>query len=98
MKLKDEGTMIDTLYRDTLFFNLPCHVLKVKYEAESWQYYINKESYKLEGFRFEFNNGSGKGEIIRNIGEYDWKGIRIPQKRVWYTLQDSLLGTDIVVE
>lgn len=97
MKLKDEGTVLSSIVVDTLFFEKPCYALSVKYEAESWLYFINKESSKLEGFQFIFNNDNEKGEYVRNIGNSDMSGVDVPMKRIWYDLKGKELGTDVVV-
>lgn len=97
MKLKDKGTKLNTVVVDTVFFETPCHALNVKYEAEDWLYFINKESFKLEGFQFVFNNDASKGEYVRNIGSTDLSGMNVPTQRIWYDLKGKELGTDIVL-
>ncbi|MCP4520326.1 MAG: hypothetical protein GY827_01300 [Cytophagales bacterium] len=93
MKLKDEGTIV-TEAKLVKFFGDSCHILKVSYEKEDWEYYFKKDTYYLAGFRFEMKGEKGGGEIVRHEGVSNWNGIITPTKRSWYDLDTTLLGTD----
>jgi hypothetical protein len=94
MKLKDPKTTITQLPNKIMFFEDSCYVLQTEYSNEQWEYYISDEDYYLAGFRFEKKDGSG-GEIVRNVGIENWNGINTPLKRVWFELNESLVGTDV---
>lgn len=96
MKLKDKGTELNSNVIDTVFFEIPCYALNVKYEAENWLYFVNKKSFQLEGFQFIFNKDATKGEVVRNLGTTKLSTINIPSERIWYDLKGKELGTDIV--
>lgn len=74
------------------------YVITINYEKETWDYYINKSTFYLEGFKFVFNNNPEKGELVLNEGEVNINGLIVPKKRTWYDLNKKLLGTDIVLE
>ena len=64
-------------------------------EKENWDYYINKNTFYLEGFKF-VKKEDGGGEIVYNEGTRNVNGIIMPTKRIWYDLEMKLLGTDIL--
>ena len=94
MKLKDNGTTLNTLVTDTTWQEVPVYKLQVAYEKDDWSYYFGKENFALVGY--SFRQHSGGGEHIFLESEYEYAGMRIPRKRSWYTLAGKFLGTDIL--
>jgi len=48
-------------------------------------------------YRFYKDEAAGKGELITLEDEIIFNGLKIPQKRSWYTLPEmKYLGTDIL--
>ena len=98
-KFFDKSVKLDSSFGGDIINNgIEVFVLHINHEKESWDYYINKTNYKLEGFKFVFNDDPEKGEIVFNEGEKNINGLIVPTKRIWYDLDMNLLGTDILIE
>ncbi|MEM0938207.1 MAG: DUF6503 family protein [Bacteroidota bacterium] len=97
MKLKDGSTPEITLSENAKVGNNPTNVLRVEYEEDTWYFYFDEDSGKLLEYKFYKDEAAGKGELIKLEEEIQAKGIRIPQKRSWYTLPEmEYLGTDVL--
>ncbi|MEM7298274.1 MAG: DUF6503 family protein [Bacteroidota bacterium] len=97
MKLKDASTPGITLAPNKMVINRNCYVFRVPYEAETYYFYIDKESGRMLQYKFYKDEEAGKGELIKLEDEIIIQGIRIPKKRSWYTLPEmKYLGTDIL--
>lgn len=98
MKLQDPGTSL-VLAADTTVQEVPCHVIKVVYEQDTWTYYFDQRTFQMIAYRFIKNDGSGSGENIYLRGEIQVGRMKIPQERSWYTIPDNtFLGTDKLVK
>ncbi|MEO1253669.1 MAG: DUF6503 family protein [Bacteroidota bacterium] len=97
MKLRDESTpqMVVT-YSEKVEGN-DTYVLRVPYDEDTWYFYFDKNSGKMLQYKFYQDKEESKGELITLEGEVLVQGIKIPQKRSWYTLPEmKYLGTDIL--
>ncbi len=96
MKLRDSGTELNQQVSDTLWQEIPAYKLQVAYEKDKWSYFFDKENFKMIGYSFVQQNGSGEDILLES--EIEIMGMRIPKKRSWYTLSGKFLGTDILTE
>lgn len=105
MKLRDPGTRLGRVTATT-FEERPVYDLKVTYDegvgGDVWYFYFDRESYALVGYRFYHDEAKNDGEVIHLEGEIHGEGqaagMRLPQRRTWYTHGDHrLLGTDTLV-
>lgn len=99
MKLKDPGTILHPEVETEDFFGTKYYKLKVTYAepvgTDTWYFYINPETYAMEAYQFYHDEAKGDGEYIFLTGEIQYKNMRIPKVRKWYTnLDDKFLGTD----
>ena len=102
MKLYDAGTIVHEKVESTLFEGKEALKLKVTYEAQTgsdiWYFYMNPENYAMIGYQFFHDELKGDGEFIVLGETEDVLGMRLPNRRSWYTNKDSLLlGTDSFV-
>ncbi|HRK53867.1 MAG TPA: DUF6503 family protein [Cyclobacteriaceae bacterium] len=98
MKLKDKGTVLDEKVMEEEFEGKDCYVLRVPYAADIWYFYINRATYKMEGYMFYKDEPTKKGEVIYLEGEVRVGDTRIPKTRKWVTTPDGrFLGTDILM-
>ena len=94
-KFFDPGVELREAFEEEVINEVPVYVIHIDYEKENYDFYINKDTYYLEGFKFVKNDGSG-GEIVYNEGSKEVNGTIMPTKRIWYDLDMKLLGTDIL--
>ena len=94
-KFFDPGVKVKEAFEEDVVNEVPVYVIHIDYEKENYDFYINRDSYYLEGFRFVKNDGSG-GEVVYNEGSKNVNGILMPVKRTWYDLDMKLLGTDVL--
>lgn len=98
MKLKDQGTVIDSKVMEEKFEGTDCYVLRVPYDEDIWFFYIDKATYAMKGYMFYKDEPAKKGEVIYLEGEERVGDMRIPKSRKWLTTPDSkFLGTDILM-
>lgn len=91
MKLVLDKAPVGSDVRTTEFFGAACYAIEVAYEKDTWQFYFDKSSYAMIGCEFKFQNGFG--EKIQM--EFDsFNGVKLPTKRIWYSLDEDLLVTD----
>lgn len=99
MKLMDEGTPFDQTVTEEDFNGILCYVLRVVYEKDTWYFHIDKSSGRMLEYKFYQDEKAGKGEVIRLEDEIMVGGIKVPQKRSWYSLPEmKYLGTDILTK
>lgn len=96
-KFFDQGTIIDKSLGGDIFHGIEVFVIHIQYEKETWDYFINKSDFNLVGFKFVFNDDPTKGEIVFNEGQANINGLIVPTKRTWFDLNNTLLGTDILI-
>jgi len=101
MKLKDPGTIIHEQVNLDKFMGVEMLVLKVTYAKEvgkdTWYFYFDKDSYKMEAYQFFHDESKNDGEYILLDGLETINGIKMPKKRAWYMNKDAkYLGTDIL--
>ena len=97
MKLKDEGTSIDSKIGEEKFDGADCYVLRVPYDDDVWFFYIDVATYAMRGYMFYKDEPNKKGEVIYLTEEEKIGNMRIPKKRKWVTMPDlKFLGTDIL--
>lgn len=94
-KFFDPGVRVKETYEEALINEVPVYVIHIDYEKENWDFYIDKSSFYLAGFKFVKKDDSG-GEIVYNEGSKNVNGTIMPIKRTWYDLDMKLLGTDIL--
>ncbi|MCR9249222.1 MAG: DUF6503 family protein [bacterium] len=74
------------------------YIIQVVYEKDTWDFMIEKESFKMTAYRFVKNDNPEKGEFIGLEGELSVGSMKIPSSRTWYELpEEKLLGTDKLV-
>lgn len=95
-KFFDPGVKVKEGFEDEVINEVPVYVIHIDYENENYDFYVNRNSFYLEGFRFVKTDGSG-GEIIFNEGSRNINGMIMPTRRTWYDLEMNLLGTDILL-
>lgn len=103
MKLKDAGTKVNPQVTKRDFFGKEALEIKVNYSEEVgkdiWFFYFHPKTSALIGYRFYHDETANDGEYILFEGEIENNGVKIPQKRSWYTHKDDkLLGTDTMVK
>lgn len=97
MKLYDKGTPEITLSEDEKVGESNCNVLRVSYEKDTWYFFIDETSGRMLQYKFYQDEEEIKGELITLEDEIIANGIKIPQKRSWYTLPEmKYLGTDFL--
>ena len=101
MKLKDRGTIIDSVVKTKIFKGKTYLVLKATYEKEVgkdiWHFYFNTKTYAMEVYQFFHNEEKNDGEYILLTGEEIIQGIKMPKVRAWYyNNNNGYLGTDIL--
>lgn len=103
LKLKDEGTIIDTEVKTKDFFGKESLEIKATYDPkvgkDVWYFYFNPETYALHGYRFYHVEADNDGEYIILNGETSDHRVRLPKSRKWYThKEDKFLGEDVLVK
>lgn len=104
MKLKDNGTNIDTKVEHKTFKGKGYLVLKASYDkavgSDVWYFYFNPKTYAMEVYQFFKTDDKGtikpdSGEYIMLTEEQKVNGIKMPKIRAWYyNKDDKYLGTD----
>jgi len=92
-KFFDPGVKIEEAYEQTVVNDKRVYAIQIAYEKETYDFYINEETFYLEGFKFVKNKGEG-GEIVYHSGSKNVNGMLMPTERVWYDLDMKYLGTD----
>ncbi len=100
-KLGDPGSIIHPEVKETDFFGADALEIKVTYTPEVgddiWYFYFHPMSAALIGYRFYHNEEDNDGEYIILKEETQFKSVRLPKRRTWYTHKENkLLGTDIL--
>lgn len=103
MKLNDPGTIIADEAKIKDFYGKRAFEIKVTYDpnvgSDIWYFYFDPTNYALIGYRFYHDEAANDGEYIILEGETQYKNVRIPKSRTWYTHKEGkLLGTDILAE
>ena len=97
MKLLDDGTPKIEQMEDEQVDGKSTTVLRVAYEKDIWYFNFDKETGRMLQYKFYKDEQAGKGELITLEDEINVNGMKIPQKRSWYTLPEmKYLGTDIL--
>ena len=101
MKLRDPGTRLGRVTATT-FEERPVYDLRVTYAegvgGDIWYFYFDRETYALVAYRFYHDEAKNDGEVIHLEGKIEAEGMRLPERRTWYTHGDNrLLGTDTLV-
>ena len=90
MKLRDPGTIIDPVVRETTFQQQPVLALRVTYDPEVgtdvWDFFFDPDSSALIGCRFFHDEAANDGEYIVFTGELhdESSGLRMPGGQAWY--------------
>jgi hypothetical protein len=103
MKLRDNGTIVHPKVSTKEFFGKDALEVKVTYTEDVgkdiWYFYFHPMTSALIGYRFYHDEAANDGEYILFDGEIEHNGVRIPQKRSWYThKEDKFLGADKMVK
>lgn len=101
MKLKDEGTIIDSKVQRKTFKGKEYLVLKATYKEsvgkDTWYFYFDPKTYAMEVYQFFKDESKNDGEYILLTEETVINGIKMPKNRAWYYNKDGgYLGTDIL--
>ena len=88
MKLLDEGTPKIEEVEDESIDGEATKVLRVAYEKDTWYFNFDKQTGRMLQYRFYKDEAAGKGELITLEDEIMVNGIKIPQKRSWYTIPE----------
>lgn len=102
MKLKDDGTHINSSVKKLTFKGKEYLVVQVTYDesigTDVWHFYFDSSSYAMEVYQF-FKGGKEKtGEYILLSGLQTINGIKMPKDRAWYyNKDDGYLGTDRMI-
>ncbi len=97
MKLYDEGTPFDRDVEEEMLDGVKCYVLRVVYQKDTWYFHFDQNTGRMLQYKFYQDKEEKKGELITLEDEIIIDGIKIPQKRSWYTLPEmKYLGTDIL--
>ena len=98
MKLTDPTTQIDQEVKTEALNGKSYLVVRVPYEKDSWYFYIDPDTYRMEAYKFYQDEPNQKGEIIYLSGLMEYQGLKIPANRSWYrTENDEFLGTDQLI-
>ena len=102
MKLKDEGTILNEEIEQVNFKGKSYLKLKITFEeavgSDTWYIYLNPESYAMEVYQFYHDEAKNDGEYILLSDMIEYRGMRIPKVRKWYTnKEDKYLGTDDLI-
>jgi hypothetical protein len=90
MKLRDPGTNIDPVVRETTFQDQPVLALRVTYDPEVgtdvWDFFFDPDSSTLIGCRFFHDEAANDGEYIVFTAEVhdESSGLRMPGGQAWY--------------
>ena len=103
MKLLDPGTRLDPNVRLRKFKGIEYLVLRVTYAPETgkdiWYFYFDPKTYALKVYQFYHDENKNDGEYILLEGEREIKGMRLPEKRSWYTnKEEKFLGADSITD
>tara|TARA_B100000768_G_C11260563_1_gene368600 strand:+ start:760 stop:1485 length:726 start_codon:yes stop_codon:yes gene_type:complete len=101
MKLKDQGTIVESKTEKRTFKGKGYLVVQVSYEKEVgkdiWYFYLDPVSYALEVYQFFHDESKNDGEYILLTKELLVNGIKMPKNRAWYyNEKDKYLGTDFL--
>ena len=101
MKLRDPGTIIDPEVISTEFMESDVLAIRVTYSAEvggdTWYFYFDADTAELVGCRFYHDEAANDGEYIVLEGLVEGDGLRLPQKRSWFTnAEGRYLGGDLI--
>ena len=101
MKLKDPGTIIDSVVQEKTFNDKLYKVLRVTYDAnvgkDIWYFYFDPQTYAMEVYQFFKNEVKNDGEYILLSGEEVISGVKMPKNRAWYyNSNNGYLATDIL--
>ncbi|MFY0607102.1 MAG: hypothetical protein JXR10_10320 [Cyclobacteriaceae bacterium] len=97
MKLMDESTPTLTLAKDQKVNDVNCKVVRVAYQKDTWYFSFDSNTGRMLQYSFYQDEAETKGELILLEDEIEYQGLKIPQKRSWYTLPDKkFLGTDVL--
>jgi dipeptidyl aminopeptidase/acylaminoacyl peptidase len=102
MKLKDPGTLMDQVANEDVFQGKSCYSIRVLYDEsvgkDIWDFYFDKNTFALIGYRFFHDESKNDGEYITLHGEEIIGGIRMPKNRFWYYNNDhKFLGADLLL-
>lgn len=97
MKLNDQDTPFDQEVSLETVNGIKCEVLRVKYEKDTWYFFIDQATGRMVQYKFYQDEAETKGELIALEEEELIGQMKIPKRRSWYTLPDmKYLGTDIL--
>lgn len=106
MKLKDQGTNIDSKVERKIFKGKEYLVLKATYDknvgSDVWFFYLDPTTFKMEIYQFFKMDEAGKiiphsGEYILLSGNHVVNDINMPKTRKWYyNKNDQYLGADVI--
>ncbi|NAY91469.1 hypothetical protein GTQ34_06030 [Muricauda sp. JGD-17] len=99
MKLRDPGTILDSVVQTKTFKGKEYLVLKVNYDEEVgkdvWYFYFDPNTFAMEVYQFYHEEEKNDGEYILLEGLEKINGIKMPKVRAWYLNNTNKhLGTD----
>jgi len=90
MKLRDPGTVLDPVVRESEFEGQDVLALRVTYDPEVgtdvWDFFFDPDSSALVGSRFYHDEAANDGEYIVFTGQVhdEATGLRMPGGQAWY--------------
>jgi hypothetical protein len=93
MKLRDPGTRLDPVAKETVFQGASVYELRVTYEEgvgkDTWYFYLDPKTCALVGHRFYHDGAARDGEYAVLNDEIAGQGMRVPRVRKWHKNQDG---------
>jgi len=101
--LHDPGTILHDKVSRKDFFGKDALELKITYDPtvgeDIWYFYFDTKTYAMVGYRFYHDETANDGEYILLSEEINYKSVRIPKNRKWYThKEDKFLGEDRLLD
>lgn len=102
MKLNDPGAIVGLPESGAKFEGRSYRKVRVTYDpkvgGDVWDFFFDRETNALSGYRFFHDEKKGDGEFITLEGEIDCGfGVKLPKSRSWYMNQDrKYLGKDTI--
>ena len=96
MKLKDANTPLQPTINTETIKGIDYFTIQVNYPKDTWTFFLNKEDYSLQAYRFIKPDKSG--ELIELADLVSVGAMRIPKTRKWFALpQNNYIATDILM-
>tara|TARA_B110000977_G_scaffold163941_1_gene210143 strand:- start:112 stop:417 length:306 start_codon:yes stop_codon:yes gene_type:complete len=96
MKLMDANTPLQPSVNTETIKGIDCFTIQVKYPKDTWTFFLSKDDYSLQAYRFIKPDKSG--ELIELADLVSVGAMRIPKMRKWFALpENNYIATDILM-